>query len=172
MAKWSTFQVLIVANMILFMFMLERMVSSHTFQPPTAGVGVGAVNTGFSTILVYTIILLGLYLLFLFEAKKNRALFRHRAWLKMPQLTLLIALIAASIFILMATMGPLFNWVMQYRFLLYIVGVFFLFMTFLFVFSLIHKRRFHHPHVESSVHWSLVWTALVFMGTFFVFPSL
>ncbi|KMJ55813.1 hypothetical protein AB685_25280 [Bacillus sp. LL01] len=170
MAKWSTFQVLIVANMILFMFMLERMVSSHTFQPPTAGGG--AVNTSFSTLLVYTIILLGLYLLFLFEAKKNRALFRHRAWLKMPQLTLLIALIAASIFILMATMGPLFNWVVQYRFLLYILGVFFLLVTFLFVFSLIHKRRFQTRHVESSIHWSLIWTALVFMGTFFVFPSL
>ncbi|MDV2684590.1 hypothetical protein RYX56_09425 [Alkalihalophilus lindianensis] len=170
MAKWSTFQVLIVANMILFMFMLERMVSSHTFQPPTAGGG--AVNTGFSTLLVYTIILLGLYLLFLFEAKKNRALFAHSAWLKMPQLTLLIAIVAASAFIGLATMGPLFNWVLHVRFLLYIVGVFFLFITFLFVFSLIHKRRFHHRHVESSVHWSLIWTILVFIGTFFVFPSL
>ncbi|MCM3491690.1 hypothetical protein M3689_20645 [Alkalihalophilus marmarensis] len=170
MAKWSTFQILVIANVILFMFMLERMVSSRTIQPPTAGEP--AVNSSLSTLIVYIAILIGVYLLFLFEAKKNRDIFRHKAWLKMPQVSFLIAIASTILFLVMATIGPLFAWVEQFRFLLYLLGSLFLFMTYLFIFSLIHKSRFDEKRVEGAVHWSLIWTTVLFAGTFYLFPSL
>jgi amino acid transporter len=166
--KWTIVQVITLIFLTLFMFILEEVSGNRTVQPSN-GEWV-AVYPSYSLFIVYLMVLGCFYLLFLFEAKKNKNVYSHKIWKLMPRLCVVIGIVSAILFIIGGIATPLFEWVQQLRFLLYLFFTYFMFLVFLFIFSIEHKRHNFKQSLEKTVHISFFWIVVLVMGIFFFLP--
>ncbi|MGF2616170.1 hypothetical protein FZC84_00135 [Rossellomorea vietnamensis] len=164
--KWSILQILAVSLIIILMWSLE--IISENINLQTSSGGWTAVNSPLLTFVIVVLVMTAIYLIFLFEAKKDSPVFRHRIWLRMPAVLVVAGVLSVILFILGGTIGPLMEWVSQWRFLLYIFLIYFLLIIFLFIFSIEHKRQKGTQTVEKTVHISFVWTLVLLFALFFL----
>ncbi|WNF38329.1 hypothetical protein RJD24_07860 [Bacillaceae bacterium IKA-2] len=148
--KWTIFQVITVIFLTLFMFIIEELSGNRNIQ--TSNGEWVAVYPSYSLFIVYLFVIGCFYLLFLFEAKKSKNVYSHKIWKLMPMLCVVIGIVSAIFFIIGGIATPLFEWVQQWRFLLYLFFIYFMFLVFLFIFSIEHKRHSFKQSVEKTVH--------------------
>lgn len=165
--KWSIYQLLMVSLIILFMWYLEYINENRIVQPSSGEWA--AVNSVYVTFLIIALVITGFYLIFLFEAKKENSFLQRPIWNVMPKVTVVVGVFSIVLFLVGGTIGPIMNWVEQWRSLLYVFLVYFLFLIFLFIFSFEHKRERRRQRSEKTVHVSYVWTIALFFVLFFLF---
>ncbi|MGM0845621.1 MAG: hypothetical protein ACQEUT_11640 [Bacillota bacterium] len=164
--KWSILQILAAFLMAVLMWGLE--INSESINLQTSSGGWTAVNSPLLTFLMIVLIMTGIYLIFLFEAKKDSPIFRLSIWLRMPAILVAAGVLSVILFILGGTIGPLMEWVSQWRFLLYVFLIYFLLLIFLFIFSIELKRQKGTQTFEKTVHISFVWTLVLLFALFFL----
>lgn len=59
----------------------------------------------------------------------------------MPKICVTVGILSVILFLIGGTVGPVMAWVEQWRSLLYVFLIYFLFLIFLFIFSIEHKRH-------------------------------
>lgn len=165
--KWSLYQILMVFLIIVSMWLLEYTSENTSNQPVSEGWT--AVNSAFDTFFIVALVVTFFYLIFLFEAKKEKSFLNHSIWSVMPKICIAIGILSVILFIIGGTMGPIMTWVEQWRSLLYVFLVYFLFLIFLFIFSLEHKKQRSSQQSEKTIHTSYIWTLLLFFFLFFLF---
>lgn len=165
--KWSIYQVLTISFIILFMWFLEYINRNRTIQP-SAGEWT-AVNSVYVTFLIIALVVTCFYFIFLFEAKKENSFLQRSVWNIMPKVTVMVGTFSIVLFLIGGTIGPIMNWVEQWRSLLYVFLIYFLFLIFLFIFSFEHKQERLNQRSEKTVHISYIWTIAVFFLLFFLF---
>lgn len=164
--KWSLYQILMLLFIAVSMWLLEYASENRTLQS-TPGEWT-AVNSSYSTFLIVGLVLTFIYFIFLFEAKKDKSIFNHRVWSNMPRFTFIVGVLSVVLFIVGGTMGPITSWVEQWRSLLYVFLIYFLFLIYLFIFSLEHKKERATQRNQKSIHTSYIWTLLVFFAIYFL----
>ncbi|QOY35514.1 hypothetical protein AWH56_022990 [Anaerobacillus isosaccharinicus] len=165
--KWSIFQVVTVSFIFLFMWFLEHISGNRTIQPSNGEWT--AVNSSYMTFLILALVVSCFYLLFLFEAKKAKTIFESSVWSRMPKICIIGGALSAILFIIGGTLGPIFEWVQQWRFLLYIFLVYFLLLVYVFIFSVEHKNKEFKKPYEKTILSSYFWTIAIFIVLFFLF---
>lgn len=160
--KWSLFQILTVSLLSLFLIVFEFINVDRTISFRE---GTNAVNSPYATFFVVVLIITAFYLVFLLEAMKEKNLFDHQVWDKMPMFCGFLGTLSIIGFLVLGTAGPLMNWVMYLPFLFYVCLIYFLFLLYLFIFSLEHRWRNSN---EQSIHMSYFWTLLLFFILFFL----
>jgi len=141
------------------MWYLEYITGNRTIQISSGT----AVNSSFVTFFIVALVISCFYLLFLFEAKKKKSIFASKVWAIMPIISINLGGLSTILFIIGGAIGPVFDWVQQWRFLLYIFFVYFLLLVFVFIFSIEHKKqRFKKSH-EKAIHISYSWTLVLFL---------
>ncbi|WP_223701626.1 hypothetical protein [Sutcliffiella deserti] len=160
--KWTLYQVLTLVLLSLLMWGLEFISDKRAFQFQSAGWAV--VIPGYATVLIIALVISCFFLIFLFEAKKEKSIFQNSAWRKMPVICLITGLFSVFLFIAAGAFGPLFEWVEQWRFLLYIFFVYFLLLLFLFIFSLEHRNKGYRRPYEKTIKISYFWTLILFVA--------
>lgn len=130
---WFIYQLLIISVLVIFNIYIEY-TSGNNLSLPSYG---SPVNSVFSVIFFLSFHFLGYYLLILFESKKEKNILLYSFWKYVPMVSFLI--IVVSFFIMMLAFPSLFNFVEQYRVVLYILIQYFLFLFYIFVFAIILK---------------------------------
>jgi len=165
--KWSLYQILMIPLIVIFMWLLEYTSGNRTNRVVSGEWT--AVNSPYDTFLIIACVITFFYLIFLFEAKKNKSFLNHSIWDIMPGVCVAVGILSFILFIVGGTVGPIMAWVEQWRPLLYVFLIYFLFLVFLFIFSIEHKKqRFSQQH-EKTIHISFIWTLLLFFVLFFLF---
>ncbi|TYS16690.1 hypothetical protein FZC78_11925 [Rossellomorea vietnamensis] len=164
--KWSILQFLAVSLIIIVMWTLE--IVSENLNIQTSSGGWTAVNSPLLTFLMIVLIMTSIYLIFVFEAKKEKPIFRYSIWSRMPSILVGAGVLSVILFIMGGIIGPLMEWVSQWRFLLYVFLIYFLLLIFLFIFSIELKRQKGSQTVEKTVHISFVWTLVLLFALFFL----
>lgn len=125
-----------------------------------------AVTSPYITFFVVVLVLTCFYVLFLSGAKKKNNIFEHSIWGKMPKICIAVGVISVVLFIVGGTVGPLMTWVAQWRFLLHVLLIYFLFLVFLFIFSFEHKGQRFKQRSEKTIHISYICTLVLFFVLF------
>ena len=162
--KWSLFQLLTLTFIIFIMWFLEYITGNRTIQISSGEWT--AVNSSLVPFFIVALLMSCFYLLFLFEAKKEKSIFASKVWTNMPIIFITLGVLSSILFIIGGAMGPVFEWVQQWRFLVYIFLVYFLLLVFLFIFSIEHKKQGLKKPYEKSVHVSYSWTLVIFLVLF------
>ncbi|SDI78121.1 hypothetical protein [Natribacillus halophilus] len=119
------------------------------------------------SVLFIMLVLSCFYFLFLFEAKKDNNIFASSLWRIGPLVTGIVGAIAAVVFIVSAEFLPLITWMQEWRVLLYAFFGAFLFLVFLFVFSIVHKYQTGSSD-ENKLHLTLVLLFVFVLALFFL----
>ncbi|MGJ9460634.1 hypothetical protein [Oceanobacillus sp. CF4.6] len=165
--KWSLYQILMISLIVVSMWSLEYISGNRTTQPMSGEWT--AVNSAYGTFFIVALVVTFFYLIFLFEAKKEKSFLNHPIWAIMPKISVIVGILSTILFIIGGTIGPVMTWVEQWRSLLYVFFVYFLFLIFLFIFSIEHKNQRSPQQSKKSIHFSFVWTLLLFFVLFFLF---
>ncbi|WP_218240645.1 hypothetical protein, partial [Pseudomonas sp. 2822-17] len=135
-SKWTIYQCLTVVSLLVIFFLAE--INAGSVNITVSSEQITPFNNGITYFLFVGIILGCFYLLFLFEAKKGSNFFSRSVWGKMPWITFTLGIVSLILFMLSALLGPLFQWVEQWRYLIYIFFSYFLLILFVFTFSLVY----------------------------------
>lgn len=165
--KWSLYQILMIIFIVVSMWLLEYTSENRTVQS-TSGEWT-AVISPYATFFIVALVVTFIYLIFLFEAKKDKSFLNHSIWNNMPKISVILGIVSVILFIIGGTIGPVMTWVEQWRSLLYVLFVYFLFLIFLFIFSIEHKNQRATKHRQRSIHISFIWTLLLFFVLYFIF---
>ncbi|UCZ53484.1 hypothetical protein LGQ02_01395 [Bacillus shivajii] len=165
--KWSILQISTAFAIIAIMAVLEFQTGYRTMEPTTGQWT--PVYSAYVTFFIIALVISCFYFLFLFEAKKEKSLFSRKMWGNMPKKVLIVGALSAVLFIALGATGMVFEWVEEWRFLLYIFLVYFLFLIYVFIFSFEHKmKKFAKPY-EKTAFISYIWTLLLFFILFVFF---
>ena len=164
--KWLLYQLLMAGLVIIFIGVLEY-ISRNRVIHINSGEWTTVISSN-SIFIVIGVIVTFIYLIFLFEAKKEKSFFNHKVWNNMPKISGIVGVASIFLFIL-GGLGTINSWVEQWRSLLYIFLVYFLFLIFLFIFSFEHKKQRVTQHNQKAIHLVYLWTLLLFLFTFFLF---
>ncbi len=164
--KWLLLQILTLGAIGILMAVLElnegnRIVSYSANWTP--------VNNIYITFIIVTVVLSCFYLIFLFEAKKRNNILERSFWNLMPKITITVGVISITLLLVGGTLGPIMTWVEQWRSLLYVFLTYFLFLIFLFIFSIEHKKQRNNNRINKTILTSYIWTIVLFFVIFFVF---
>lgn len=165
--KWSLYQILMILFIVVSMWLLEYTSENRTVQS-TPGEWT-AVNSSYATFFIVALVVVFIYFIFLFEAKKKKSFFSHPIWSNMPIICFAVGVLSIILFIVGVTAGPVMVWVDEWRFLLYVFFIYFLFLVFLFIFSINHKKQRYSQQHEKTIHNSFIWTLLLFFVLFILF---
>lgn len=165
--KWSFYQLGMFLFLVIAMWLLEYSSENRAVQSASGEWTV--VISSYGTFVAVSLVLTFIYFIFLFEAKKDKSLLHHPIWANMPKVTVIVGVLSVILFIVGGTIGPIMIWIEQWRSLLYVFLVYFLFLLFLFIFSSEHKKERASQHSQKSIHISYIWTLVVFFGLYFLF---
>ncbi|WP_047980952.1 hypothetical protein [Ornithinibacillus contaminans] len=165
--KWSLYQILMISLIVVSMWSLEYISGNKTIQPVSGEWT--AVNSAYGTFFIVALVVTFFYLIFLFEAKKEKSCLNHPIWTIMPKISVIVGILSTILFIIGGTIGPIMTWVEQWRSLLYVFFVYFLFLIFLFIFSFEHKKQRASQQSQKSIHISYIWTLILFFVLYFLF---
>ncbi|CEG27168.1 hypothetical protein BN1002_02024 [Bacillus sp. B-jedd] len=84
-------------------------------------------NNIYITFIIVTVILTCFYLIFIFEAKKRNSILERSFWNLMPKISISVGVLSIILFLVGGTVGPIMTWVEQWRSLLYVFLIYFLF---------------------------------------------
>lgn len=135
-SKWTILQLGALAGLIALAFIAE-----------TFSINIGyAMSSGTtsSMLVVLTFILLGsslIHLFFIFHSKKSERFLSHPLWNKMNVLTGIVLVISVILVISGFLITSVNEWMMNYRWNLYGIVYYFLFLYSLFVLSIVHKMK-------------------------------
>jgi hypothetical protein len=164
--KWFMLQILTLGAIGILLAALEiysanRIVNSSAEWMP--------VNNVYATFIIVAVVISCFYLIFWLEGKKVTSIFERPFWTIMPQLIITVGILSIILFLVGGTLGPIMNWVEQWRSLLYIFLIYFLFLIFLFIFSLEHKKHRNKTPINKTIFTSYIWTIVLFIVVFFIF---
>lgn len=165
--KWSLYQVLMILFMVVSMRLLEYTSENRTVQSTSGEWTI--VNSSYTTFFIVALVVTFIYFIFLFEMKKKKSFFSHPVWINMPIICVTVGIISIILFIVGVTVGPVMVWVEEWRILLYVFLIYFLFLVFLFIFSIEHKKQRYSQQHEKTIHISFIWTLLLFFALFILF---
>ena len=107
-----------------------------------------------------------IYLIMYFQQKKNPGMLRHPIWSKMPILTFVVGFISIVLFLSLGTFGPLMEWIDHLKWLLYVLAIYFIWLFFLFIMSIIVKFKRSQNRVLDL---TFAWTCIVLLVSIFIF---
>ncbi|NIK12583.1 hypothetical protein [Alkalibacillus almallahensis] len=165
--RWSIYQLLTFSLIVLFMWFLEYINQNGT-NPHSSGEWT-AVNSTYMTFITVSLAITLFYLIFLFEAKKDNSLLDRSLWKVMPTICIVAGIVSVILFLIGGIFGPIMEWVEQWRSLLYVFMIYFLFLIFLFIFSIEHKNNRFKQRNEKTVHIAFIWTIVLFIVLYFLF---
>ncbi|AOM83511.1 hypothetical protein [Salisediminibacterium beveridgei] len=168
LSKWHFYQGLTVAALI-GIFILAELIRG-TMNPGASAQASGQVNSGIPLILFVGIVVGCFYLIFLFETKKENNLFVHDVWRKMPFIVFGVGAVSLIIFMIAFATGPLFHWTQDWGYLIYGLMSYFIFLVFVFVFSVVSKNRDHEERDEKTAHLAYLWTLGLILVPIFLIP--
>jgi len=89
----------------------------------------------------------------------------------MPKFIIIIGTLSALGFILAGNLGPLMDWAQQWRFLIYLFAVYFLFLYFILVLSIVRNYQIDKQRGKKTVHHAFMWSlGVLSMALFFSSP--
>src|SRR5690625_328457 len=95
-SKWSLYQLLMIPLIAVFMWLLEY-TSRNGINQPVAGEWTAVISSS-GTFLIITCVVTFLYLIFLFEAKKENSFFNHSIWSNMPIISVAVGILSTILF--------------------------------------------------------------------------
>lgn len=164
--KWLILQILTLGAIGILMAVLEMNAGNRLASPSYDWT---PANNVYITFLILTFVLFCFYLIFLLEAKKSNSIFGRSLWDLMPKISISVGVLSIILFLVGGTVGPIMSWVEQWRSLLYVFLIYFLFLTFLFIFSIEHKKQRNKNRIKNTILTSYLWTVGLFFLIFFVF---
>ena len=101
-----------------------------------------------------------------FQMKKVPHLIDLKIWRLMPYLVVGLLTLSTIVFLLLATIGPLIDWVEQWNGLLYVAMIYFVLLFYLFIIAMVHKWS---KTKDNVIHYAYLWTVgLLLIVTFVV----
>ncbi|RWZ49769.1 hypothetical protein EQV77_18020 [Halobacillus fulvus] len=161
LSKWTIYQsgLLLCLGLI---FYLSELFSMNLAAGPENSPMLASIVTSIFLISIVAI----LYLFSYFQWKKKPGFLQHPIWRKLPIPLLILALLSVIAFLTLGVFGPLAEWTMQYRTLLYILIVYFISLLFFFVLSVVYKKI---DAEKSLLNQTFMWTSLILIvGIFMV----
>lgn len=105
-----------------------------------------------------------IYLLLYAQLQKHPDMFQHRIWQKMPVFLFIIGTLSILIFMMLGFFGPLMYWVRGSYWLNDVFIIYFIFLLFLFVLSVVQKDV---TPDNKAVHISFLWTTVILVVVIF-----
>ena len=139
-SKWTVFQGAALAGLIALAFVAEL----YTL-PISNALTSGSTS---SMLVMLTFIVLSsslIHLFFIFHSKKSDRFLSHSLWNKMSVLTGFVLVVSVVLFIAASLITSLNELLMNYRWNLYGLAYYFLFLYSLFVLSVVHKMKKDSP---------------------------
>lgn len=169
LSRWTMLQFATLGLLIGFVVYVEFLRTNRTVEVTGA---MTPVNNPIETLLFVSAVLSCFYLFFLLEAKKGTDVFERSFWQRMPIATVIIGSSSFVIFISAVFLGDLFSIMQDNRFFLYVIILYFMFLLFLFVFSMVLKfgpgKKGGNDRFEKASHKSLLFSVLIFVCIFFL----
>ncbi|WP_416148334.1 hypothetical protein ACM26V_19230 [Salipaludibacillus sp. HK11] len=164
-SRWTIFQFLTASLLIGILAFVENQSGTTTVAAGTP------INSRLSIFLFITGILGCFYLMFLFQTLKTNTFFHHSFWKNVPILIMVIGVLSTIAILFTGTLGPLFEWVQQWRFLIYLFVVYFLLLYFVLVLSIVRNYQLDNDLGRKTTHLAFGWSlGVLVIGMFFVSP--
>lgn len=160
--KWLGFQIITVILLVCLMWLLELFSDKRTNLVTGQW---SAVNSSLITFLIIGLVITCFYFIFLLESKKKNNFLQSTIWPNMPKLCVGIGVISVILFLIGGTIGPLGTWIEHWRSFIYVFMIYFLFLIYLFIFSIEYKKE----RSNKSIHISYLWTLTLFFVMFVIF---
>lgn len=101
------------------------------------------------------------YLITIFQFKKDPGILSHRIWEKMHIITILIFTASLLIFVTLIVVNPLDEWIQKWRGLLYLIMIYFFFLIYWFMLSIVNKYMATTMSKINKIHVSFAGTAFL-----------
>ena len=160
LSKWTFFQMLVIVGLGVVAFVAEQ------FSSKIAVPSISANQQGILTLSFILIVVGLLSLLLFFQTKKSETFLVHRLWQKMPILLLII--LSVSIVAMIALVNPITELVERFRFVLYVIIYYIIYLTNLLVVSFVHKNADSSTTNERKVSTGFWWTCFIFVALQFI----
>lgn len=157
-SKWTFYQLLgLIALIVLFIFTegLKKNFSASSSS------NLSLVSTAGMIFLLVT----WLYLMFYFQLKKKPQIMDHKVWKFMPLLVVGVLFLSMVTLMLLLMMGPMDEWVEQWRGLIYGMMMYFILLFYFFVIALVHKLS---DSKDNVIHHSYLWTLGLLLIVIFI----
>lgn len=167
MSKWSIFQTVLLIMLAGYFYLLET--SSREMNGASSSGSFTAINSVYSLLLFIGVVIGCFYLLLFFQQKKNSTFLYSPIWGKMPLLAILTGVVSLFLFILIDLSIDLYSLVQNHRIYLYVFISYFLFLVYIFIFSILSNFIMNDQPKEKVLHFS-PWAAFsIFIAAFMVF---
>ncbi|WP_088075327.1 hypothetical protein [Litchfieldia alkalitelluris] len=150
------------------MLLVESLSGHRYFVIPQGSSEVTIFTSGLLPFLFVTVIIGCFYVITYLETKKNNRFFSSKVWNKMPAISFAVLVISIFQFMLFLLLGPGFEWIEEWRILLYFSLCFFLFLYFIFIYSMVHKFSDSSTSAKKKVHYSFLWSNGLLFGALFL----
>lgn len=168
-SRWSFFQIIVVLLLISSMFVAD--IFNQNISTPMGSNQIVLPLPAYMTMLFIILIVGCFYLITIFQFKKNSIILSHSIWNKMHIITSVIFSVSLLIFITLAVITPLDEWIQKWRGLLYLIITYFLFLIYWFILSIVNKYTKNNTPKMHKIHYSFVGTALLLIIIIFFLPS-
>lgn len=163
-SKWTLYQLLIILVFVVSLYFVNAFGASVAITGDTSNSG--RVFKSLLTAGVLIALVVCINLIMYFQQKNYPNMLNHPIWSKMPILTFAVGFISIVLFLSLGTFGPLMEWIDHIRWLLYLLAIYFVWLFFLFVMSIIVKVKRTKAHVLDL---TFGWTCIILLVTIFIF---
>ncbi|PWA10667.1 hypothetical protein DCC39_10890 [Pueribacillus theae] len=166
--KWTFFQIITLLFLVIAMFCAD--LYKKDIAVPMSSNSYLIFKPIFLAMLFIIIVVGCFYLITIFQNEK-KTIMSHPIWSKMHIISLLIFGISTFIFIVLAITSPLAEWVQEWRWILYFIICYFLFLIYWLVLSIINKYSTSIT-TKKKIHLSYLTTVLILFFIIFFLPSI
>ncbi len=169
-SRWSFFQIITVLLLICSMFVADLFKKNITNSVELNQVGLPL--PAYMTILFIVAIVGCFYLITIFQFQKNPSILSHPIWRKMHIITISIFTASLLIFVTLIVVTPLDEWIQKWRGLLYLIMIYFFFLIYWFMLSIVNKYMATTMSKTNKINVSFAGTAFLLIVIIFFLPSI
>ena len=145
---------------------------NENISVPMSSNQIGLPVPAYMTILFIIVIIGCFYLITIFQFKKKSTILSHSIWNKMHIISSLIFIFSIFILMVLVVGTPLDEWIQKWRWILYLIINYFLFLIYWFILSLVNKYGSKTITKPKKIYFSFLWTVLLLILVIFFLPAI